>query len=436
MALASFRGVFIAGCRDAIKKAEIVELKNSTNFCVPTKLGKGSESKVLVEVGNLVKAGSVLASPSDKTSAFIYSPVSGSVVSIADGINAFGDRCKIIEIEPAVVDIKLLFKPLTDFSSPNLFGRLIESGSCDTWQDRFPSYVKYSRENSKNIKTLIVKLYDSDGFIYSNATIAKQFAKEVALGAALFYKVSGAIKLTFVCFDEFEEISKKIKTHLAGQGIAENNISFVKAQKNYPSDYDNLLAKFATGKTIKISSRVEDEGVAIENAQTCLNFYNAVYLNEPTTKAVYTISGTNVAKPAICVVKNGNSAQDLIKAFKIAENFKLESFVVGGAMCGIAQSELTVGLPLSATSLHSFKNVDNNEIDCINCGRCNKVCPTRLAPVLLDQYALLKDFGRAKRYGAEACINCGACSYVCPAKRFLAQRISDAKTAISEGRTM
>ena len=32
VAFANFRGVYIKGCKDALKNAEIVELKNSTNF--------------------------------------------------------------------------------------------------------------------------------------------------------------------------------------------------------------------------------------------------------------------------------------------------------------------------------------------------------------------------------------------------------------------
>lgn len=438
VAFANFRGVYIKGCKDALKNAEIVELKNSTNFCVPLKLGAGEESKLLVEVGSSVKAGSVLASPSDNTSGFIYSPVSGSVVSIKEGLNALGFSCKIVEIEPSVKDIQLFFKPIAEHSNSNLFGRLIESGSFDNWGQRLPSYCKYINKNIKDVKTLIVKLYDSDGFIYSNTTIAKKYYKEVALGASLFYKISGALEIIFTGVDEFDNISAKIKEQMNASGIALGNIKFIKSHRNYPSDYDNLLVKILTDKTIKIGNPVCENGVVIENAQTCLNFYNAVYENKPTTSVLYTISGTNFKKPVLAFIKNGTTAKELFLGFSDKKLEEIKTFALGSVMCGVSQCDFNVGLPVSLSSLNSF--VENNdrqfEIDCINCGKCNKVCPTRLAPVLLDNFALEKDFGRADRYGVHACIGCGACSFVCPAKRFLSQRIYDMKTAISEGRTM
>lgn len=437
MAFANFRGVYIKGCRNALKNAEIVELKNSTNFCVPLKVGYGNESKLMVEVGTSVKAGSVIASPSDNSSGFIYSPASGSVVSIKDGLNAFGQHCKIVEIEPSYKNTQLLFKQLEELNNTNLFGRLIESGSYDTWGRRMPTYHKYINKNVKKLETLIVKLYDSDGYVYSNAALAKMFAKEVAVGASLFYKISGANKLVFACVDEIELITKKINEQLANSGIPSGNVKFIKVNKNYPSDYDNLLAKIVTGKTIKIDEFVEENGVVIENAQTCFNFYKSVYENLPVTKGLWTLSGNNFKTPALVMIKNGSSAKDVFAQFKIIDKESFKGFVIGSAMCGNAECSLNVGLPISATSLHAFKQENRQfEIDCINCGKCNKVCPTRLAPMMLDNFALEKDFGRAKKYGVHACINCGACSFVCPAKRFLAQRISDMKAAINEGRTL
>ena len=61
------------------------------------------------------------------------------------------------------------------------------------------------------------------------------------------------------------------------------------------------------------------------------------------------------------------------------------------------------------------------ETNCINCGRCAKVCPIFLMPMLLYKKSKENDInGFNKLYGME-CIECGSCSYICPAKKPLVQ---------------
>ena len=437
MAFANNRGVFIRGSRKALKSAEIAEIKTSANFCVPLKNGWASESKPIVEVGQNVKCGSVLASPTDNSSAFVYSPVSGNVVRVDKRLNSFGQECIMVEIAPSLKNVNLYFKPLTEQTKANLFGRLVESGSIDTWGNRFPSYKKYLSANIRKAQTLIIKLYDSDGFVLSNRAIANAYPKEVLEGALLFNKLVNCDEIVFVLGKDYNGLLAKLKAELNAAGTDISRITFQKAARKYPSDESHLLAKRFARKTVKIEHNVEDFGVFIESAQTCLNFYNAVYKNEPTISSVYTINGTTFNSPAVVNVLNGTKALDVFSVYKIKNTEKFDSYSIGGAMAGLAQTSFEAELPLGQTSLISFESgACGTEMACINCGKCTKVCPTRLEPMALDVFAQEKDFGRAKKCGAEACINCGACSFVCPAKRNLAQRISDMKDSIIAGRTM
>ena len=60
---------------------------------------------------------------------------------------------------------------------------------------------------------------------------------------------------------------------------------------------------------------------------------------------------------------------------------------------------------------------------CINCGRCVEVCPGRVMPSKLADYA---EHGNEEAFLAHhgmECCECGCCSYICPAKRPLTQEI-------------
>ena len=60
---------------------------------------------------------------------------------------------------------------------------------------------------------------------------------------------------------------------------------------------------------------------------------------------------------------------------------------------------------------------------CINCGRCVEICPSRIIPSRLADYAERHDEETFTAQNGLECVECGSCSYVCPAKRPLKQSI-------------
>ena len=64
------------------------------------------------------------------------------------------------------------------------------------------------------------------------------------------------------------------------------------------------------------------------------------------------------------------------------------------------------------------------ETACINCGRCVDVCPSRIIPSRLADYAQRHDEEAFVAMNGLECVECGSCSYVCPAKRPLKQAIA------------
>ncbi|MDE5590744.1 MAG: 4Fe-4S binding protein, partial [Acetatifactor sp.] len=60
---------------------------------------------------------------------------------------------------------------------------------------------------------------------------------------------------------------------------------------------------------------------------------------------------------------------------------------------------------------------------CIYCGRCVEVCPGRVIPSRLADYAEhFDEEAFLANHGMECC-ECGCCSFICPAKRPLTQEI-------------
>ena len=67
---------------------------------------------------------------------------------------------------------------------------------------------------------------------------------------------------------------------------------------------------------------------------------------------------------------------------------------------------------------------------CIRCGKCVDVCPERLVPQILAEYAERYEWDLFRRAGGMNCCECGSCTYVCPARRSLTQIFAGAKNVV------
>ena len=147
-----------------------------------------------------------------------------------------------------------------------------------------------------------------------------------------------------------------------------------------------------------------------------------------------TVSGDAVKAPGNFRVLLGTNHEELVAA---AGGFvtEPEKIISGGPMMGFAM--ITTDTPVTKTSsalLAFAKDVvaQSAESACINCGRCVEVCPSRIIPSRLADYAKRQDEAAFVAQNGLECVECGSCSYVCPAKRQLKQAIgSMRKTALA-----
>ena len=95
-------------------------------------------------------------------------------------------------------------------------------------------------------------------------------------------------------------------------------------------------------------------------------------------------------------------------------------------MMGFAMVTLDAPVTKTSSSILAFKKdvvSRSPETACINCGRCVEVCPSRIIPSRLADYANRQDEESFVAMNGLECVECGSCSYVCPAKRQLKQAI-------------
>lgn len=82
---------------------------------------------------------------------------------------------------------------------------------------------------------------------------------------------------------------------------------------------------------------------------------------------------------------------------------------------------------LNSVPLSMDCNLHGEERPCVACSSCARVCPVGILPQLTYKSALAGEVEEALSHGLLDCVECGLCTYVCPSKIELCRFLTDAK---------
>ena len=212
----------------------------------------------------------------------------------------------------------------------------------------------------------------------------------------------------------------------------ETDISVAALHTKYPQGSERHLIYAVTGRAINSSMLPADAGCIVDNVDTVVAINQAVREGKPLMHRIVTVTGDAVANPQNFIVRIGTNYNELIEE---AGGFVQEpaKIISGGPMMGFGIFDLNVPTTKTSSALLCLTHddvADSQPSACINCGRCVEVCPGRVVPKLLADYAERHDLERFEACNGLECCECGCCSYVCPAKRPLTQAIKSARKMV------
>jgi electron transport complex protein RnfC len=188
----------------------------------------------------------------------------------------------------------------------------------------------------------------------------------------------------------------------------------------------SLLQKAVLGYETPPNKRSYEMGTIVQNVATINAIANAVFEGEPLISRVTTLNG-DVAEPKNLLVKIGTPVSNILSQYKVDTN-NLREVVIGGVMMGNTIPTLESPITKRTSSIIVFnkskqKNAQQTTA-CIHCSNCISSCPVRLHPILIYSAITKGDFEKAQKLYNKDCIVCGTCSYVCPSRLPLASTIA------------
>ena len=384
----------------------------------------GAPAIPVVNVGERVIKGQLVAQASGAISANVHSSICGSVVAIEDIVNAQGQKQKYIVVEKSD-DTKEYFYPnLTDFSPSALVERIKDAGIVGLGGAGFPTAVKLSPKTQ--LDTLVINGAECEPYLNCDYRLMLERTEEIYKGIKY---VAMALNIKKIV------LGIELNKPLAIKAFERfSDIDVVALKKQYPMGSEKHLIYCTTGRKVPVGKMPFDVGVCVQNIKTVIACYEAIELNKPLTEIVLTVSGKGVDKPCNLKLPLGTPFGYILE-YAGAREEDAKKLISGGPMMGRALININQFAKKTDSGillLTKDEISESNPTNCINCGVCAKNCPMRLMPMYIEGFALSGDYKSAEKYGAMNCIECGSCAYNCPAKRSLVQSISMAKAKIKE----
>ena len=384
----------------------------------------GAPAKPIVAKGDHVLTGQKIAEAGGFVSAPVYATVSGTVKAIEPRRVVTGDNVMSIVVEndglydeveyPAV-------KPLEDMTREEIIACIKEAGIVGMGGAGFPTFIKLSPKEPEKIDYVIANCAECEPYLTSDYRRMLEEPQKLVDGLKVYLKLfenaRGILAVEDNKPDCIELLRKLTKD--------ETRISVKALKTKYPQGAERQIIYAATGRSINSSMLPADAGCVVNNVDTIVAVYHAVYEGKPLMNRIVTVTGDAVADPRNFIVRIGTNYHELVEE---AGGFKEEpvKIISGGPMMGFGIFDLNVPTTKTASALLCLTQDDVSRMEpsaCINCGRCVEACPSRLVPSMLADFAEHYEEEEFLSHDGMECCECGCCSFVCPARRSLTQSI-------------
>lgn len=415
---------------------------------IPLSQHIGSPAKPIVNLGERVLTGELIAVADGVFSANVHASSSGIISAITSHVlpHPSGMSGDVIVID---TDGKHEWIPLehcedylaqenTAENRLKLRDQIHAAGIVGLGGAGFPTAVKLSTKSNLKIDTLVINGAECEPYITADDMLMQVRADDIIKGTLLLSYILNYPKRLVIAVEANKPKAIAALQLAAKQQPAEsshNLVEVVTIPTKYPSGGAKQLIQILTGRELPHGHHSADIGAICVNVATAAAAYRAVRFGEPLISRITTLVGEALTTQQNIDVLLGTPINYLLAQQGFDAN-KASRVLMGGTMMGFTL--LNLSAPAIKTT-NCILAASKKELPlpppaqaCIRCGLCAEACPAGLLPQQLFWYAQSENMDRLQSHNLFDCIECGACSYVCPSKIPLVQYYRAAKGSIRE----
>ena len=397
----------------------------------------GAPAVPIVEVGDRVLKGQMVADAKGFVSVPVHAPTSGVISAVEERAIAHpsGFTAPCIVIESDGDDQWIEHQGQEDYkhlSKPELLNLIRNAGIAGMGGAGFPAAVKLSVKPDTQIETLILNGTECEPYITADDILMRERADQIIAGAKILQFLIGPGETIIGVEDNKPEGLKSLRDAALG-----SDIQIVAFPTKYPSGGEKQLIEILTGKQVPSGGLPSQVGVVCQNIGSAVAIYQAVVLGRPLISRITTVTGESVEQAQNYEVLLGTPMSFLLEKARYHSSAN-NRLIMGGPMMGFTVPDPNV--PIVKTT-NCILAPTEQELPtpppaqaCIRCGMCAEVCPASLLPQQMFWFAQGKEHDKLEQHNLFDCIECGACSWVCPSAIPLVQYYRASKAEILQAR--
>ena len=324
-----------------------------------------------------------------------YSPVSGYIKNIVKRKDYSLKEVSFMQIQNDYQELSN-YKGVdgtTTIISPNLKGQIL-------------NYKEYDFRKLQNKKMLYVNGLEDEPLIFNKQKLHENYANEILLMIDLLCDAlnieSSCLLLKETDYKSILSFEKNISTY--------PNVSLFYVKDEYPIEDEKNVKKYLnwTDNCVMLST------------DKIYDVYYEIVKGRQKDFTFVTILGDAIPKSFVCRAKVGTYLKEIIDNTKILQDKDCD-ILVNGLMKGTEAKLENIYLTLDVKAVFFMKKKKEKMRECINCGKCNEVCPLKCRV-----YECVKTKGRIKPLN---CDNCGLCTFICPSHIDISKYLSKEEQA-------
>ncbi len=394
----------------------------------------GAPAQPVVEKGQKVKVGELIAKAGGFVSANIHSPFSGTITKIDSTLDAWGMRMPAIFMDvegdewletidrtPALVrECQLEGKAIVD--------KIAEAGIVGLGGACFPTHVKLLPPPGKKAEVLIVNGVECEPYLTCDHQLMLEHGEEIIVGIQILMRALN-IQKAIIGIEKNKPDAIKHMQDLASKVLG---VEVKPLKLKYPQGGEKQLIDACIGRQVPSGALPIEVGAVVDNVATIYAVYEAVQKNKPLISRVMTVTGKSMTKPGNYSVRFGTPLSDVVAlAGGVPED--TGKIIGGGPMMGRAMNNINMPANKRVSGLLFMPENESVRVEpenCIRCGKCVSACPMGLEPYLLSKQAQLQMWDEMEQHSVMDCIECGCCLYTCPSHQPLLDYIRMGKAKV------
>ncbi|HJN05962.1 MAG TPA: RnfABCDGE type electron transport complex subunit C, partial [Bacteroidales bacterium] len=260
---------------------------------VPLGQNLGAPSTPIVNKGDMVKVGQLLAEATGFISTNIHSPVSGKVLKIDNALDGSGYKrpAIIINVEgdewAEGIDTSTDLVNEITLDSKEIIEKIKNAGIVGMGGAAFPTYVKLMPPPGKTAEFLIINGVECEPYLTADHRLMLEKGQEIIIGTRILMKALNVDK----AFIGIENNKPDAINHMRELVRSQDDIEVQTLKVQYPQGGEKQLIKASVNREVPSGKLPIEVGCVVQNVGTAFAVYEAVQKNKPLIERVVTVTG-------------------------------------------------------------------------------------------------------------------------------------------------